>query len=577
MRKENKENLSAEVADAAKARDEALFETLGKNRKKKKRKIIITVVVILLVVAIVLVSAVGILRRRVRENFAGSSTEVLSYQASVGTISTVVSGSGTLTNVDVESVELPTGVELKEMLVKYGDEVAEGDLLATVDMATVRSAMSDLQAQIDALDEQISDAEGDQVSSYIYAGVSGRVKIIYAEKGDDVANVMVENGALAVISLDGYMAMDLETDALSAGDTVTVAYGETKETTGTVESAAAGVATILVTDNGPKHDEEVTVYTEDGTALGVAKLYVHNPLAITGYAGTISNVAVSENSKVSASSSVFYLKDTSYSANYDSLLRSRSEKEEDLLVLLAIQKNGGIAAPVSGSVYTAADLDKNTTITEVASISPDVSMSVTITVDESDILSLAVDQEADVTVSSVSEDAFTGIVTEIDKSASSGYYTAVITLDKVEGMLPGMTASVDVKIEGVDDAILIPVEALHQTSTSYYVYTSYDEETEEYGGKVDVTVGLSNDNYVEIKSGLSEGDTVYYTETISIFDMFSNMAGMGGMSGMSGMNGGNSGGNSGGMPSGGFSGGDMPGGDGGRGSSGGQMPGGFGG
>ena len=547
-------------------KDDALFEALGKSKKKRKRKIIRTVIVIVLVLAIVLVAGVSILRRRVREQFASNDTEVLSYEAAAGTISTVVSGSGTLSNVDTETVELPSGVELKEVLVAFGDTVSEGDLLATADMSTVRTALSNLQAEIEELDDEITDAEGDTVSSYIKAGVSGRVKILYAEKGDDVASVMVENGAVAVLSLDGYMALDIETDALAVGDSVTVARAEEETVTGTVESAAGGKATILVTDDGTVHDEEVTVLTEDGTELGTAKLYIHNPLAVTGYAGTISNVNASENQKVYASTTLFTLTNTSSSANYDSLLRQRSEKEQTLLELLSIQKNGGVVAPISGSIFSAADLDSGDEITEVAVISPDVSMSVTISVDESDILSLELDQEADVTVSSVSEDTLTGIVTEIDKTASTGSYTAVITLDKIEGMLPGMTASVDVKIQGVENAILIPVDALHQTSTGAYVYTSYDEETQEYGGKVDVVVGLSNDNYVEIKSGLSEGDTVYYTESQSVFDMFGGMGNMG--------FGSNSGGGSGGgMPSGDFSGGDRPSGGGDM-PSGGGMPGG---
>ena len=50
------------------------------------------------------------------------------------------------------------------------------------------------------------------------------------------------------------------------------------------------------------------------------------------------------------------------------------------------------------------------------------------------------------------------------------------------------------------------------TSSSYYVYTSYDESTGELGGMKEVTVGITNSNYAEITSGLSEGDTVYYIE-----------------------------------------------------------------
>lgn len=566
-KKNNATEPSVEGMEELKPRDEALFEALGKSKRKKKRKIIRTIMIVVLVIAIILVAGVSILQRRVREQFASSAGEVLSYEAATGTISTVVSGSGTLTNVDTETVTIPSGVDVIEILLNYGDTVTEGDLLATVDMTTVRTAMSDLQSQIEDLDDQISEAEGDKVSSYIKAGVSGRVKIIYAEEDMTVAESMVTHGALAVISLDGYMALDIETDALSIGDSVTVVRAEGDEIDGTVESVTGSKVTILVTDNGPQNEEEVTVKTEDGTEIGTAKLYVHNPLSVTGYAGTVSNVNASENQKVSATSTLFTLTDTSSSANYDALLRERNEAEETLLELLWIQRSGGVTAPISGSVYSVTNSSGAGGITDIMTISPDVSMSVTITVDESDILSLELGQEADVTVSSVSEDTLTGTVTEIDKTASSGYYTAVITLDKIEGMLPGMTASVDVRIEGVDDAIIIPVEALHKTSTGAYVYTTYNEETQEYGGRVDVVTGLSNNNYVEIKSGLNVGDTVYYTESQSVADMF---GGMGGMGFNSGSRGDQSGGDFGGSQKpGDFGGGEMP-------DMGGNMPGGRG-
>ena len=503
-------------------RDEALFDALGKSKKKKKRKIVRTVLIIVLVLAIVLVAGTAILRRRVREQFAMNDVDVETYTVTTGTISTVVSGSGTLQNVDMETVSLPSGVELTEILVEYGDEVTEGKLIATVDMGTVRTAMSDLQSTIDDLDEQISDAEGDKVSSQIKAGVSGRVKIIHAGEGTNVADAMVEHGGVAVLSLDGYMAVDLETEMLTAGDAVTVIRADGQEISGMVSLSAGGKATVLVTDNGPEYDEEVAVKLDDGSAVGSGRLYIHNPLAVTGYAGTVSRVNAKLNQKVSSSTKLFTLTNTASSANYDALLRQRQDAEETLLELLQIYRSGGIAAPISGSIFAVSDVEADE-LTEVATISPDVTMSVTVTVDESDILSLEIGQEADVTVRSVSEDSMSGIVTEIDKTGASESYTAVIELNKVTGMLPGMTASVDVRIEGVDDAIIIPVDALNKTSNSAYVYTSYDEETQQYGGKVDVVTGLSNNNYVEIKSGLSVGDTVYYTEKQTFSNMFGNM------------------------------------------------------
>ena len=510
-------------------RDDALFETLGKNKKRKKRKIIITVVVILLVLAIIAVAGVSFLQRRVREQFATNQGEVLSYEVTTGSISTVVSGSGSLTDVDLESVTVPEGVEITEVKVKRNQTVTAGDLLATVDMASVISAMADLQSQIEDLDGQLSDAEGDAASTTIYAGVTGRVKAVFGEVGADVADVMYTNGALALLSLDGYMAVDIETDALVAGDSVTVKLSDGEEITGTVESVVGGIATVLVTDNGPEYEEEVTVLSGDGAQLGSGNLYIHSPLRVTGFSGTISYAYASENAKVYSTGVLFTLKDTGYSANYASLLRQRAELEQTLLELLTIQRDGAVLAKMDGSVYS---VDYSSGSTAVVTLSHDEKMSVTISVDEDDILSLELGQTVTVTVSSVSEDSFAGTLTEINRtSSSSGVYSAVIELDKVEGMLSGMTASVSVRIEGVDNAILIPIEALHRTSDGAYVYTSYNEEYQEYGGKVDVVTGLENSTYVEIKSGLSVGDTVYYTEQESSFGGFGNFGGMGGFGG----------------------------------------------
>ena len=197
-------------------RDDALFEALGKNKKKRRRRIIRTVIIVVVVLAVILTAVLMVLRRQVKERFASSDVEIQSYEASRGTISTTVSGSGSLTEVDLEQLTIPTGVEIQEVLAQRDDIVEAGDVLATVEMATVMSALSDLQTELDELDEEISDAKGDTVSSYVTAGVSGRVKIIYAEKGESVVSCMADHGALAVLSVDGYMALDIETDALTA-------------------------------------------------------------------------------------------------------------------------------------------------------------------------------------------------------------------------------------------------------------------------------------------------------------------------------------------------------------------------
>lgn len=391
--------------------DEALFEVLGRNKKARRRKIIRTVIIVICLLAAGLTGGVFYLRRQVQEQFATSTQEVLSAQAERGTISTVVSGSGMLANVDTETVSVPSGVEVTEILVKYGDAVKQGDLLATVDMASVRSAMATLQSEIETLDDDIADAKGDTVSSYVTAGVPGRVKMLYVEQGASVEDTMVAYGALAELSLDGYMAVDIQSGSAQAGDTVTVTLSDGSGITGTVEKTVNGTATVLVTDNGPACGDPVTVKAASGETLGTGELYIHSALKVTGYAGTVGWVNVSLNQVVYASSSLFSLTNTSTSASYNALLRSRSEKEETLLELLQIQKSSGLTAPITGSVYSVADLDSDSTATDIVVLSPDVSMSVTISVDETDILALAVGQTASVTVKSIGSDALSGEVT----------------------------------------------------------------------------------------------------------------------------------------------------------------------
>ena len=319
------------------SRDDALFDALSKTRKRRKQRILVTVMILTLAAAVILTAAVSILRRNVRQKFAASHEDVISHQVQTGTISTLVSGGGILENVDTETVTVPGGVELTEILVENGDTVKEGQLLAIADMATVRSAMSTLQDTIDDLDDDIADAKSDKASTSVTAGVPGRVKQLWGKEGDAVADVMVEHGALAVLSLDGYMALDLETNVLQEGDIVTVV----------------------------RNGETVTVQTENGDPLGEGTLFIHNPLMVTGYAGTIRTVHVKENTAASKSMYLFTLQDTEYSANYDQLLRDRAEHEETLLELLNIQKAGGITAPISGTVFNAADLEETEAVTDL--------------------------------------------------------------------------------------------------------------------------------------------------------------------------------------------------------------------
>lgn len=501
---------------------EELFDKLSQEKKQRRRKRLRRVIIIVAVIFAALVMVVSHLRKNVDARFAATQKDVQSYTVAPGTIHTLVSGSGVLEQVDEEDVTVPAGVEVDEVIAEAGDTVAKGDLLAKVDMASVVDTLSSTQDQIKTLDKKINSAKSDTASTSVTTSVGGRVKKIYAQVGDNVVSSVTENGALALLSVDGYMAVDFESDGCARGDAVTVTLSDGTAVKGTVESATLGTVTVLVTDNGSAMDEEVTVTDAAGKTLGTGKLYIHSPVAVTGYVGTVKSISCKENANVTAGSTLMTLSDTKTSANFDALLRQRQDLEDTLTGLLTIYRDGAVLASQDGLV-TSVEYDEDTatsaTETQILTLYPQKQMTVTISIDETDILSLKEGQEAQVTVSSVSDDAFTGSVTSISKVAdtSTGVtrYSAEITLDREEGMLVGMTANVDVRIEGTENALIIPVDALHQNSASYYVYTGYDEEQKRYTGRTDVTIGMQNDDYVEITSGLNEGDTVYYTEADS--------------------------------------------------------------
>lgn len=546
---------------------EELFDVLNRQKQRKKRKLLRTVLTVVAVVAVVLVIAVAMLQREVENRFSDNVAEVLTYEVKTGTIHTLVSGSGTLMEEDVESISVPEGVDVTEILVEAGDQVRQGEVLATVDLSSVMGAMAEIQTRLEDLDDQISEARDDEVDDEIPAGVRGRVKIIYAEEGMDVTACMTEHGALAILSLDGYMATEIPIGDLRMDSVIRAYRADGTELEAVVGGISGETVTVLVPDNGPEFGELITVCAEDGTELGSGELYVHMPLAITGYAGTIRSVKISENEKVYSDTTAFRLKNTSFSANYDVLLRQRQDLEQTLVELLTIYRDGALLSPMDATVSSVADGQ-----TEAASSSSDMSglaamygaaapqmpqtsddgelitlypgqrMTVSIGIGETDILALQPGQEAEISVSAVGTDVLTGTVTAVNREASTTMgvtqYSAEVTVDTVRGMLPGMTAQVDIRIEGNENALIIPVDALHQTSAMSYVYTTYDEETMQYGGMVEVTTGMRNDDFVEITSGLAEGDIIRYTEAqfdfFAFISQFSQMGGQGGYPGMGG-------------------------------------------
>lgn len=277
------------------------------------------------------------------------NSKILSAVPEENTISTVLSGGGTLSPQEGTAQSLPQALELETYYVKNGQTVSEGDPIAQVDLVAVKAAISELQEVIDTLDAAIASESSKTNDSVIRSGTAGRVKKIYAREGTAAADTVYESGALLLLSLDGLMAVDLEARA-EVGQRVTVTLSDGTALEGTVESVSDGTVTVTLSDETAPLDDSVTVTTKDGEPLGTGNLYIHSRLRVAGAYGTVSQISVKENQQVSAGSALLTLKDTGHTAEYARLLNRRTELEDQMESLVKLSKDGILHADCGGIV-----------------------------------------------------------------------------------------------------------------------------------------------------------------------------------------------------------------------------------
>ena len=84
------------------------------------------------------------------------------------------------------------------------------------------------------------------------------------------------------------------------------------------------------------------------------------------------------------------------------------------------------------------------------------------------------------------------------------YETEVKILDEVESLKPGMTAVVNIHVDKIESVLAVPVQAIIQADGDTLCYVADD------GGvaRKEIKIGRSNDKFVHVKEGLSQGDKV---------------------------------------------------------------------
>ena len=633
--------------------------------EKKRRTKNLILAVLLLALAAGMASLPALLRSRQQE--PEDKASYLSASVERKTIRSTISGGGTLEQEEGVAVKALKGVEISEYLVSNGDLVEKGQPLAVVDPISVQKTIATLQENLDYISRQLKNNPEKTGADNITLPAPGRVKEIYAKAGDKAADVMAEHGCLAVVSLDGLMALDVESPlAVDQGRDVTVVLSDGKRFTGRVEVRQGERMTVTLTDDGPRQGDTAEVFDAQGESLGTGELYIHSAWRATAISGEITNVSAAPGKTLPINGRLFSLKDVDFSQENRRLSQQRREYEDALIELFALYENNAVTAPAAGRVsgidtakvgklaarqpeyrlvlldndtpgapspaqgpsgyknysarvadisfssitflveqeprdvkdYTAApkfdssrakyktmssfdnvpiyELNENKewqeigpeglvfgwalyfaynedgtlamiihskqpkqsggggggyyggggggtekfemyelTETELMRVAPQDQMTVQVSIDELDILSVSQGQTAEITVDALPGRAYYGTVSQIDplgkNTGGHTRYTITITIDKDENMLQGMNATAILTVGMTENVLTIPAAALNQRGSRSFVYTGYDSAKRELLDPVDVELGVSDGETVEILSGLSEGDRVWYS------------------------------------------------------------------
>jgi HlyD family secretion protein len=145
------------------------------------------------------------------------------------------------------------------------------------------------------------------------------------------------------------------------------------------------------------------------------------------------------------------------------------------------------------------------------------SLYIDLQVSEVDLPSLKVGQPASLEFDAILDKTYNGEVTNIGMvgSVSQGvvnYPVTVRVTDADKDILPGMTASVTITVDHVDNVLIVPNRAIHTSVGQKTVTVLYEGQQ----FSIPVRVGLTNDTESEVTSDqLREGDSVVVTSSTS--------------------------------------------------------------
>ena len=543
-------------------------KTEGKLKKllsgKKGRRWIV-----LCVLAVAVIGGGTAFLSRTRAKAAKVETTYTAAGVEKRSITNSLTGSGTLQPADSYTVTTLVSGEVLSDTFEEGDIVEKDQLLYTIDSSDVST--TETQAQTNYTQAL--------KAKYPMADISGTVSEVYVSNGDAVSagtelcRISASNdltidfqfsyakdgdfyvGQPAKIYLNGYAGYIDGTVAQIGSSSVANGTG-LKMTTVRVKAANPGLVS---------GDCTASAVVGNYTSYGQTTVKIGTGSTITATAsGKVSGLTLMPGDSVSSGQRICTITGDSVDnqlQNAKASLESAQDRLDDYMV----------TSPITGTVVektvkagdnVGTGSNSNNTLCIIYDLTY---LEMTLNIDELDIDNVEVGQTVNVTSDAKEGQTFTGVVTKVSvvgtTSGGTTTYPVTVRIDDTDGLRPGMNVDAEIVLSSADGVLAIPSLAVNRgdtvlvTSDSPSAANALEQEAPEGYAYVQVTTGVSDDSYIEITSGLQEGDTVAYLRTASSGSdmMMSGMPGgdMGG--GMPGGGGGMpSGGPGGGGPGGGF-------------------------
>ena len=497
---------------------------------KKRRKWIKRV----LVIAAVLALLFWIVVRPMLGGTAAVSGAYQTAQVQRQDLTVSVSGSGTVTPIESYQVSALVTGEILESPFEDGDQVEKDQLLYRIDPGSAQTALQ--QAQLSVQQAQMNyDTLASSLQVKAIGG--GVVQTLHVQEGDLVS----AGTAIADITDTSTMTLTVPFQAgdaahISAGQTAQVTLSGTLETlTGTVESVApadqvgnggALVRQVKIRLANPGALTETTSATARVGTYACASGGTLSPRlrqTITAAAsGEITSLNVSVGSRVSAGAVLAAIGGESAE---NSLADAALAVQNAQLSLQSAQEaldSYTITSPISGTVIEknlkAGDQLNGGDSGAMAVIYDLSQLELQMDVSELDIGQIQPGQTVEITAEALPGQTFTGVVEKVSVNGTTtdGFttYPVTILLSEYGDLNPGMNVSADIIVERSENALCVPAEAVNSDGTVLVAGEgafAEDGVTIADPSKIEsrpVTLGRGNQDFVEITSGLEEGETV---------------------------------------------------------------------